>query len=444
MHIRTQLDVDVVALQTDDTVTVLLELVAPAAPEPDPAQAPAERTAVVVLDRSGSMAGPRLDAAKRALRDLVARLDDRDRFGLVVFDDQAHVEIPAERVAEVGRDNLRHTITALRPGGSTDLSSGYLRGLQEARRVCGPTGATLVLLSDGFANVGVMDPDRLEGLAASALEHAVSTSTIGIGTDYDDALLLALSRGGAGNHAFAEHADAAAAALGAELDGLLSKTVQAANLLIAPTDDVATVTLHHRGLRAQQVAGGALVELGDFYAGEERKVLVTVEVPAAAALGLAQVASLTLQYVELPALVQRTVTVPVVVNVVPGDEAAGRVPRPAVVRERLLQDAQQAKRQSRDHLRTGDAAAAREVLAGATARISADPPLIDDELQGELDWLGGTLSMLVERGEAATARRVTSDWSRKSRGYKTRPQGGQWDVQPPSATSGDDLEEPSA
>jgi hypothetical protein len=66
-------------------------------------------------------------------------------------------------------------------------------------------------------------------------------------------------------------------------------------------------------------AGGVLVELGDFSAGEERKVLVTVEVPAAAALGLAQ----------------RTVTVPVVVNVVRGDEAAGRIPRPAVVRERL-------------------------------------------------------------------------------------------------------------
>jgi len=73
--------------------------------------------------------------------------------------------------------------------GRTDLSAGYLRGLQEARRVAGPAGATLLILSDGHANAGVTDPDRLGGVAAQAKSAGVSTSTLGLGLGYDEALL---------------------------------------------------------------------------------------------------------------------------------------------------------------------------------------------------------------------------------------------------------------
>lgn len=92
MHVAAHLDVDVVALETEDQVTVMLQFDAPQPPRSGPRM---EHTAVVVLDRSGSMAGPRLHNAKQALLRLVDRLDDRDRFGLVVFDDQAQVLVPA-------------------------------------------------------------------------------------------------------------------------------------------------------------------------------------------------------------------------------------------------------------------------------------------------------------------------------------------------------------
>ena len=97
MHLSAHLDVDVVALEADDTVTVLLELVAPT-PATDDARP--EHTVVVVLDRSGSMGGGRLEHAKGALLRLVDRLADDDRFGLVAFDDQAQRRRP-------GRDRRR-------------------------------------------------------------------------------------------------------------------------------------------------------------------------------------------------------------------------------------------------------------------------------------------------------------------------------------------------
>jgi len=165
MHVAAHLDVDVVALETDDQVTVMLAFDAPKAAPVTGQQPRVEHTVIVVLDRSGSMAGGRLDNAKQALVALVDRLDEGDRFGLVIFNDQAQALVPADRLSALGRTRVKQLIAAVHPGGSTDLSSGYLRGLQEARRVAGPAGATVLLLSDGMANAGVTDPDQLGSLA---------------------------------------------------------------------------------------------------------------------------------------------------------------------------------------------------------------------------------------------------------------------------------------
>ena len=95
----------------------------------------------------------------------------------------------------------------------TDLSGGYLRGLQEARRGAGPAGATIVLLSDGHANAGITDPAALREVAANAGAQSITTSTIGIGHGYDQDLLAEIATGGNGNHSFAADGDSAAAAL---------------------------------------------------------------------------------------------------------------------------------------------------------------------------------------------------------------------------------------
>ena len=215
MHINAHLDLDLVALENTDSVTLMLELEAPAADASGTVRP--EHTAVVVLDRSGSMAGSRLESAKLALISLVDRLDDRDRFALVTFDDEAQVVIPAGKVGDLGRERLRRDIAAVDTGGTTDLSSGYLRGLQEARRVATPTGATVLVLSDGHANAGVTDPVQLRGVAKRAAEQGVTTSTIGIGVGYDDVILTEVATGGTGNHAFANDPDDAAVAVAAGL-----------------------------------------------------------------------------------------------------------------------------------------------------------------------------------------------------------------------------------
>jgi Ca-activated chloride channel family protein len=228
VHITAHLDVDVVAFETEDQVSVLVELTAPSAPAVTGAR-PA-RTLQVVLDRSGSMAGGRLDGAITALLGLVDRLDPTDNFGVVTFDDRVELTAPAGGLTD--KTSVKRALASITPRGSTDLSAGYLRGIQEARRVAGPAGATVLLITDGHANAGVTDPVQLSSVAAEAHRHGLITSTLGYGLGYDERLLAAIARGGAGTELFAEEPDTAVAMIAGEVEGLLAQTAQAASVLV--------------------------------------------------------------------------------------------------------------------------------------------------------------------------------------------------------------------
>jgi len=195
MHLNAHLDVDLIAVEQEDELALMLELTAPPGPTTEE-RAPA--TLEVVLDRSGSMHDGKLEAALTALDALVARLDPTDRFGLVVFDDQVEVVVPAGPLTD--KPAVREALRRVAPGGMRNLSAGYLRGLQEARRVADGRGATLLLLSDGHANTGVTEADELESIAANAHRQGVTTGTLGLGLGYDEVLMSGVARGGSGNH----------------------------------------------------------------------------------------------------------------------------------------------------------------------------------------------------------------------------------------------------
>lgn len=414
MHLSAHLDLDVLAHETDDRVSVLVELTAPQ--QPADANRPAS-TLVVVLDRSGSMAGDRLAAAKTALLALVDRLDPRDRFGLVTFDTQVSTMVPAGPLSD--KSAVRQAIAVVREGGTTDLSAGYFRGIQEARRVAGRDGATVLLISDGHANAGLTDPVQLGDVARKAHADGVTTSTLGVGLGYDERLLSAIASGGAGNELFAQTADEAIQHIAGEVEGLLSLAAQAGSLLVRMSPYVRGVQVVNELPSVADVPDGLMIELGSFYAGETRKLVLTFHVPGIPSLGLAEIATLELGYVALPAIEQHTVTVPLFVNVVPGDQAAGRIPSPIVRTELAFQQAQQAKRAASTALSAGDPRTAtvalqraRSVLLGA---VPGAPAPMAAELHEELALLSD-LEHDAVTGDAVRAAKLSSaDAAFKSR-----------------------------
>ncbi len=413
MHVEAHLDIDAVAVETAEEVNVLVRLTAPVLAR-DAERSPA--ALVVVLDRSGSMSGDRLAAAREALTALVDRLDPRDRFGVVVFDDRVDVVVPAGAV--VDKRALKAAIAGVAARGSTDLSAGYLRGLQEARRVARGDVARVLLVSDGHANAGVTDPDLLGSIARQACAAGVSTTTLGMGLGYDEAVLSAIAREGVGAELFAEGADTAVALVAREVDGLLGQSVQAASLLVRMDPAVAAVRVAN-DLPTHVVESGVLVELGAFLSGESRTVVLGFAVPGMAALGLARIAELELRFVQLPELVEHVVTVPVHVNVVPSDVVAARVPDPVVRSEVVFQEAQRAKREASRHLREGRTDEALRVLGVARSAVAAPMPAVMPAQAQDLSTEAATLEAMIAeatRGSVSRASKLmSSDAARKSR-----------------------------
>jgi len=420
MKINALLDINVVAHEAEDEVAVLLELQAPAAL----ADVTRPRASLeVVLDRSGSMHGAPLEGAKKALIALVRRLEPTDNFGLVTFDDSAQVVVPAGPLAD--KESVIRLIESVQSGGSTDLSAGYLRGLREIRRVATGAGGTVLVISDGHVNAGIQSVDEFASITAKAYGDALVTSTLGYGRGYDETLLSAIARSGSGNHVFADNPDAAGAAIAGEVDGLLNKVVQALSLTVTFEPAVEFIRLFN-DLPAQQIGDGAvMVELGDLYSEETRKVLVKFKVPAMAALGLAKIATLDFAYVELPGLIEHVASQPVTVNVVPGDEAAGRIPHPTVRSEVLFQEAQDVKRQASEAFERGEFEEGQRLMGETKSRLSATlaeaPEALKPDIRAELDDVERMDQMSIQLGDASAP--LMSKMSRDSYHRMNRKRG---------------------
>jgi Ca-activated chloride channel family protein len=329
--------------------------------------------------------------------------------------------------------SLRKAIRKIASGGSTDISAGYLLGLREANRIQASGGSTILLISDGHANSGEQDPKFFTEVASKSLTEKVTTATIGLGDGYDEILLEALAQGGGGAHRFASTIDEAVGAIASEVNDLLDKSVVNAVLRVTPVKNLTGVPQIEVLQRLPYWKDGDsyVVQLGDLYSGENRRFVVKIDVPGIAALGLCKIADITIEYLDLGQRQEISVSMPVNVNVVPGDVAAGRISDPIVRAERLILEAQTAKSLAVEELRSGKIKEASGRLKGTSANLRREASLIpvtDEQsaeslalIKAEADEID-TLAQSAEFDDALySTKRMTESYSRSTRSRKPRP-----------------------
>ena len=429
MHVKAHLDLDLVALEAADQLTLMLDLTAPIS---DKAKNRAPQAIQVVLDRSGSMSGEPLESAKGSLLKLVDRLAPQDFFGLVAFDDAALVVVPMRPVQDHHIPSLRQAIRQLNTGGSTDISAGYLMGLRELTRVTTVGASTLLLISDGHANSGEQDPKILASIATKHATQRVTTSTIGLGNGYDEIILEALATGGGGAHRFASTIDEAVGAIAAEVSDLLDKSAVNAVLRVKPVQGLTQPPQIQVIQRLPFWKDGEdyVVQLGDLYAGENRRFIIGLEVPGIAGLGLAKVADIVVEYLNLAEMTEISVTMPVQVNVVPVDVAAGRIPDPIVRAERLIVEAQSEKVIATDEIRSGKSAIASKRLRGTAERLrreASNIPVTDSRsaesleiIKTEAEEMDRLAGIAETEDDLHSVKRMHESYSRGTRSRKVR------------------------
>ena len=429
MKTKLVLDTDIIAIESEDEVTLMVDLTAP--PAPNQSQRPA-RGVQICLDVSGSMQGEPLAAAKESVLKLIDRLDKKDSFGMVVFDDTAKVVVPTKSLIDHDIAQVKKAIRKIQTGGSTDISAGFTLAMREASRTKLGGGTSLLVISDGHANAGEQNPQFFADVAAKSATESITSASIGLGNGYDETILEAIAQGGGGAHRFAADVDEAVGAIAAEVSDLLDKAIINCSLRFCPTATPQGAPKIELLQRLPYWMDGLdyVVQLGDLYADENRRFIIMVEVPGIAALGLCKIADVTIEYTDLAARNEVSVTMPVNVNVVPGDQAAGRIEDPIVKAERMILQAQSEKAIATEEILQGNQKSATKRLKGTAANLrshaseirvtderSAESLAIILEEAAEMDALAQTAE---HEDLAYSSKRMRESYSRMTRSKKIR------------------------
>lgn len=197
----------------------------------------------VVIDHSGSMASEnKMEDAKTAARELVNRLRPDDTVSLVIFDDQAKVLAPASRAAD--KTALLKKISTIQPGGGTNIYDGLKLGFAEAEKNARREGGVslVILVSDGQVSSGVQDPVAFRKLVAQNAEKLdIQTTSVGVGVEYNEELMLSLAQEGKGNYHFLKNGADAKLVFAHELDDLSQIVAKAVKVRVVLAEGVGLV-----------------------------------------------------------------------------------------------------------------------------------------------------------------------------------------------------------
>ena len=361
---------------------VLVRVQAPPAPAGDNAGNRPQLRLALVVDRSGSMEGEPLHQAMRCAHHIVLRLQPQDEVAVVLYDHQVQVPVPLQPAQH--RQSILSALVGVRSGGQTALFDGWQAGVQQLG--AGRDGAVsrVLLLSDGQANVGPAQPGEVAPQCGAAFKQGVSTTTVGLGSGFNEDLMMAMALHGGGQAYYGQMAE---------------------DLFDSFDEELALLeALLLRGLRVKPVAADGVIaeplsavlppaegwsRLSDLPWGAESWLLLRLHLGPQPASGGAPRALLALNLEAARkdgSVVQ--LSAPLLALPVVSDEAFAALPHDDLVVRRLQEvDFARASAEARTHLQAGETDRAKQLMRFWTERLESHPWLQEkiDRLQALID-----------------------------------------------------------
>ncbi len=340
----------------------------------------------LVIDRSGSMAGEKIDYTRQAAQFLVQNLGIQDTLSVVLYNDHVETLLMPEKVRR--KDIINQRIGAIKAAGTTNLSSGWLEGCTLVNNNLDENAVNrVILMSDGLANRGVTATDQLVAMAAQKLDEKISTTTMGLGNDFNEDLMMAMANAGGGAFYFIESPEVTPLIFQEELNGLLRVVGQNLTATLELTPHIRFV--NQLNAYPQHSDGAQFTfRMGDVFGDEVKALLLEISLATIHEVGRIQIGKLRFEYDELDNGETRHHSVEMPVMLTISDQPQDHIleVNPEVGRSVLLLRAAQARRNAVQAADKGEFHTAAKVLRDAAHAIG-ESQIINPNLQEEQNAL---------------------------------------------------------
>ncbi len=251
----------------------------------------------LVLDRSGSMDGEKMEHLKEAVGYVVDHMSDGDSISVTIFDDQVETLVPSQPAKN--RNEIKSLISQVIARGGTQISDGLKAGMEELKKGYGRDRVNrILLLTDGQT---WDDEEACLKIADEAGKQGIAVTSIGIGDDWNEKLLLQIAERSRGDSHWIQNPIAILDAFRSEVAGMQSVAATNLKLTARMTSGVRPEKVHVTvpiiaDVTGRTTKGGSVfMELGSLDGKKGQMVLIEMRVPAQKA-GISRIGQVEVSY----------------------------------------------------------------------------------------------------------------------------------------------------
>jgi Ca-activated chloride channel family protein len=229
----------------------------------------------LVLDRSTSMQGVRMDTVKTAAIELIRQLRPEDRLSIVTFSDRAEVLLPAGK--RMNRTLIESQIQMIRASGGTEIFQGLQAGFEEVN--LNSTRSLInhiILITDGRT---YGDEDLCLQLADNAASHGVRITGLGIGTEWNDVFLDELTGRTGGTSLYISRASDIRSFLQEKFTSLKQIFAERVNLNLTLSPEVKLTSIFRLQPESAVLASNFPIRLGSIPKPSKLSILLEMVIP---------------------------------------------------------------------------------------------------------------------------------------------------------------------
>lgn len=258
----------------------------------------AERSPVdlaLVIDRSGSMSGDKIENARAAARALVSQLLPTDTLTIIHYGSDVRM-LKRHAADAAGKEAMLAYIDSIRVDGGTNLSGA----LQRARAAMAGSDAKVrraILISDGVPTEGDTEPSHLLRLAEQIHQSGISVSAIGVGLDFNENLMAGIAERGSGAYGFLKDSSALATLFEKDLQQASRQVARGVQLSFQLPEGVTLTEVYGRTFTRE--GNTVTVQLPDLSSGQLERVVVRAQVHGDRPGQRVALSNLTLHYRDL-------------------------------------------------------------------------------------------------------------------------------------------------